>query len=61
MPKEPTCPICGAILVEDDCYDTHFEEGEVIMYIVGHCDECNKSYQWTRVYDFSGIGEIEEN
>ena len=31
MPKEPTCPNCGAILVEDDCYDTHFEEGEVIM------------------------------
>ena len=62
MNKYITCPKCGAIVHEDDIYDTCRWEDSYIEYAVGHCGNCKTEYQWSYVYrmvlvDVDGFGE----
>lgn len=60
MIKIAICPHCDEELVQDECYDTHFEEEYIVNYIAGHCPMCDKEFQWVEVYEFAGANEIEE-
>lgn len=47
---ELKCPVCGAELEEDDCYDTEIGDNLLFDLCVGHCPVCEREYQWSKVY-----------
>ena len=63
--KTAKCPHCNNELTEDDTYDTTFDRLDdgrfaVVHNIVGHCDECDKEFQWKEVYAFEEAREVRE-
>ena len=56
----PRCPKCGAWLESDDSYDLDMCGEFIRVCVVGHCADCNSSFQWIETYDFSSYGDLEE-
>lgn len=54
------CPYCDFYLMEDESYDLGIDFSEIREYVVGHCDNCGREFQWTNRYVFSGSCEILE-
>ena len=54
------CPNCGHVLIEDDSYDISIDPSECREYAVGHCEHCEKEYQWINIFTFSHVENIEE-
>lgn len=54
------CPICGSELIEDESYDMSVDLSECREYVVGHCENCGKEYQWKNIFVFSHVENIEE-
>lgn len=54
------CPICGGELVGDESYDFSVDLSECREYVVGHCENCGKEYQWKNIFVFSYVEDIEE-
>ena len=54
------CPICGSELIEDESYDMSVDLSECREYVVGHCENCGKEYQWKNIFAFSHVEDIEE-
>lgn len=54
------CPYCGVDLIEDECYDLTCEGSYVLEYVVGHCDACEREFQWKNRYDYVSFEGLEE-
>lgn len=54
------CPNCGHALTEDDSYDISIDISECREYVIGHCENCEKEYQWQNIFVFSCVEKIEE-
>lgn len=54
------CPVCGAELEEDDCFDHEYNGDSVERLIVGYCPHCEEGYQWREVFFFGGCSKIEK-
>ena len=54
------CPNCGNELIEDESYDFFIDISECQEYVVGHCENCGKKYQWINVFSLSHVENIEE-
>lgn len=55
---EARCPYCNSLLNEDDVFDFETSVSQAIEYVVGHCDNCDRSFQWRNVYEFKGIENL---
>jgi transcription initiation factor IIE alpha subunit len=44
--KDPLCPCCNARLEFDDTYDMEYDDESIVLYQIGHCPKCDRSYQW---------------
>ncbi len=63
--KVARCPYCKEELIEDDTYDTTTDRTNdgrfaVVHKIVGHCEACNKDFQWEEVYPFEETRGVTE-
>lgn len=58
--KYARCPYCGWLLTEDESYDLDIDTRMVQEYVAGHCDNCDKEFQWKNIYQFQFVGCIEE-
>ena len=58
--NEARCPHCNALLIEDDCYNSDIDDNNVRTYIVGHCDNCEKEFQWEKLYEFKKVESLSE-
>lgn len=47
------CPYCNVELTEDESYDLGVDFSEVRDYVVGHCDNCEREFQWINKYIYS--------
>lgn len=57
-----TCPHCGSQSIDiDDCYDWSSFKTQVKEYYCGHCNDCKTNLQWTKVFNFIGYEDIEED
>lgn len=54
------CPNCGHELIEDESYNISIDLSEYREYIAGHCEKCEKEYQWINIYTFSRVEDIRE-
>ena len=54
------CPYCGCDLIEDEDYDLTCEGDYVLEYVVGHCEECEREFQWMNRYDYVSFGDLRE-
>lgn len=54
------CPNYGHALIGDDTYDFSVDIAVLREHVVGHCEDCNKEYQWVNIFTFSRVEEIEE-
>ena len=57
---EVICPNCGHELIEDESSDIFFDISECEEYIVGHCENCEKKYQWINIYKLSRVEDLKE-
>lgn len=49
MPTEyPLCPHCNIELHWDDDYDMSYSKESIILHQVGHCQKCERDYQWQK-------------
>ena len=55
-----TCPNCGHTLDWTDCYDTEYESKHYYDYCYGECSHCHKKWEWTEVYVFQDVMDVEE-
>lgn len=54
------CPICGNELIGDESYDISIDLSECREYVAGHCENCEKDYQWINIFTFSHVEDIKE-
>lgn len=54
------CPVCGRELIEDESYDLSIDISECCEFVAGHCENCNKNYQWVNIFNFSHVEDIAE-
>lgn len=59
------CPFCGNIIDDDsniniDCVDIEFFFTKVILYMAGMCPNCEKEYQWEKIYKFDKYDNLKE-
>lgn len=59
---ELLCKYCGATIEEDNVIDINrgIFGSEIIEDCYGHCSGCGTQYVWSRVYDFCGYENLEE-
>ena len=57
---EAICPNCGHELIEDESSDIFICISEYQEYIVGHCENCEKKYQWINIYKLSRVEDLKE-
>lgn len=57
---EAICPNCGHELIEDGSSDFFIDISEYQEYIVGHCENCEKKYQWINIYKLSRVEDLKE-
>lgn len=57
---EAICPNCGYELIEDESCNTFIDFSECQEFVVGHCENCEKKYQWINIYRLSRVENIEE-
>ena len=57
---EAICPNCGHELIEDESCDIFVYISECQEYIVGHCENCGKKYQWVNIYKLSHVEDLKE-
>lgn len=60
MTTYPSCPDCGVLLVDDDCYDTDSGLESYYEKHYGHCPRCTKVFNWVAVFNLSHITNLEE-
>ena len=56
----PKCPHCNVELETTDCYDVQYEDERVIYLQIGYCPECDRSFQWDEVYEYTETINLEE-
>lgn len=54
------CPNCGHELIGDESYDISIDLSECCEFVAGHCENCNKNYQWVNIFNFSHVEDIAE-
>lgn len=47
------CPYCNVHLAEDETLDLGVDFSEIREYVVGHCENCEREFQWTNRYIYS--------
>ena len=55
-----TCPVCGDVLDEEDCYDHEYNGNSMERLVVGVCPSCKNHYQWREVFFFHGHSNVEQ-
>ena len=58
---EPACPVCGATLDEEDCFDHNYGGSYMERLCVGYCPNCDEGYQWREVFFFGGHSMVEKS
>jgi predicted RNA-binding Zn-ribbon protein involved in translation (DUF1610 family) len=63
--KELICPFCGNTIYDDgdidiDCLDIEFFYTKVILHMIGICPNCEKEYQWEKIYKFDRYDNLRE-
>lgn len=64
--KELICPFCGNTIYDDgdidiDCLDIEFLYTKVILHMIGICPNCEKEYQWDKIYEFDRYDNLRED
>lgn len=54
------CPNCGTYIYTTELLDSEFESNCYYDFVEGRCPKCGKIYDWTEVYTFNRIEDVEE-
>lgn len=46
--SNPRCPLCKAILEDDDVIDLNYDQEEIRLFVVAHCPKCNKEFSYNK-------------
>lgn len=57
----PDCLNCGTELEFDESLDQYTDNDDVILYEIGHCPCCGKSFKWKDNYKFTKYSDLEED
>ena len=55
------CPNCEYIFNAEEILDIEYYNNCYYSNVIGRCPKCHKTYQWTEVYTFSHITDVQEN
>jgi hypothetical protein len=58
---EPTCPTCGEVIDEEDCYDHIYGGSYMERLCVGTCPSCGNTYQYCEVFFYGGHSKVEKS
>ena len=54
------CPKCNSTnIVVDDCFDISTTPFGLTEHLIGHCEDCDATIMFDRVYTFSHYADIE--
>ena len=54
------CPNCKHEVRASETYDTDWCDTNYYDFVEGTCPNCGKNWQWTEVYIFDHVEEVEE-